>query len=157
MASDAVVQKASALQRIVGTRPVAALGSALAIERLDGDVGERVEMAIIGGLIGGIVFVGLTPAIAPAMYDFHVQSGAVDRPEPAVSVHEIRGVSDEQVAAEFDVPHEGNYSLYVLEPANVNQRSLRDYKFNVRFRGCVETTAMGATNFGTAVMTNRSD
>jgi hypothetical protein len=79
-----------ALQRIVGTRPVAALGSALAIERLDGDVGEQVEMAIIGGLIGGIVFVGLTPAIAPAMYDFHVQSGAVDRPEPAVSVHETR-------------------------------------------------------------------
>ena len=148
---------AAIIHRIVGGGPVGWVGSLLSLDTLSGDVGERVEMAIIGGLIGGIVFVGLTPAIAPTMYDFHVQSGVVDRPEPAVSVHEIRGVDDTRIAEGFHVPADGNYSLYVVELTNDDQRTLRDYNFNVRFPGCVETTAMGATNFGAAVVSNESD
>jgi hypothetical protein len=120
-------------------------------------VSERVEVAIIGGLIGGVVFAALSPAVAPAMYDFHVQSGIAERPEPSVSVNEVRGVGDGRVAEGFDVAADDDYSLYVVELTNENQRTLRDYNFNVRFPGCVETTEIGATNFGTALVTNESD
>ena len=120
------------------------------------ELADKVETAIIGGLIGGVVFASLSPAIGPAMYDFHVQSGIVDQPEPAVSVHEISGVSDEAIAENFDVHEEENYSLYVVELRNDDNRVLSNYNLNVRFPGCVEKTSLGATTFGTAVISNET-
>lgn len=148
---------AAIFHRILSGTVAGWLASLLSLEDFSGHVSDRVEMAIIGGLIGGVVFVALTPAIAPAMYDFHVRSGVVDQPEPAVTVHELDGVPDDHIADDFDVAPDKNYSLYVVEIQNDDQRLLTDYNFNVRFPGCVETSAMGATNFGTAVVTNESD
>jgi hypothetical protein len=145
------------LGRVLGSASASRLGSRLSGESLHGRVSERVEVAIIGGLIGGIVFTSLTPAIAPAMYDVHVESGLVDQPEPAVTVHQLQGVSTERVQAGFDVAPGDSYSLYVVELHNDDQRVLQDYNFNVRFPGCVETTSVGATNFGTAAVTNESE
>lgn len=148
---------AAVLHRVIRGRVVDRLGRLLSLDSISGQVSDRVEMAIIGGLIGGIVFAALIPAVSPVMYDFHVRSGVVDRPEPAVSVHEIEGVNDTRIADGFDVAPERNYSLYVVELHNDDQRMLQDYNFNVRFPGCVEASAVGATNFGTAVVTNESD
>lgn len=121
------------------------------------ELADKVETAIIGGLIGGVVFASLSPALAPVMADLHVRSGIADTPEPAVSVHEIRGVSETNLSEQFDVRTEGNYSLYVVELHNDDNRVLTDYNLNVRFPGCVEATAMGATTFGTAVISNQTD
>ena len=121
------------------------------------ELADKVETAIIGGIIGGVVFASLSPALAPAMYDFHVQSGIVDQPEPAVSVHELRDVSDEAIVEQFDVHDEENYSVYVVELQNDDNRVLSNYNLNVRFPGCVEETALGATTFGTAVVSNETE
>jgi hypothetical protein len=148
---------AAVLHRIIRGRLMDRFGRLLALDSISGEVSDRVEMAIIGGLIGGIAFAALAPAIAPVMYDFHVETGVAEQPEPAVAVHELDGVSDERIAEGFDVEPGQNYSLYVVEIENDDQRRLKDYNFNVRFPGCVETSTMGATNFGTAVVTNESD
>lgn len=116
---------------------------------------DKVETAIIGGLIGGIVFTSLSPAVAPAMYDLHVQSGIVDQPEPSVSVHRI-DASDRSISEEFGVDPDGNYSVYVVELSNENQRTLQNYNLNVRFPGCVAATTVGAANLDSAAITNES-
>lgn len=116
---------------------------------------DKVETAIIGGLIGGIVFTSLSPAVAPAMYDLHVRSGIVDQPEPSVTVHQLNA-SDRSVSEEFGVDPGGNYSVYVVELSNENQRTLQNYNLNVRFPGCVAATAVGATNLDSAAVTNES-
>jgi hypothetical protein len=129
-------------------------------DRLGGDgwtleLADKLETAIIGGLIGGVVFASLSPAIGPAMYDFHVQSGIVDSPTPAVEVYQLE-IPDQELQKRYNLSA-GNYSAYELELANPDQRTLRNFDLNVRFPGCVERSALGATNFGTAVVSNQTE
>lgn len=147
---------AKLLRQVVGGETARSLCRRVGVSGWNLELADKVETAIIGGLIGGVVFASLSPAIGPAMYDFHVQSGIVDRPEPAVSVHEVRGVSDAAITENFDVHDEENYSLYVVELRNDDNRVLNNYNLNVRFPGCVEETSMGATTFGTAVVSNET-
>ncbi|RXK49357.1 hypothetical protein [Halorientalis pallida] len=118
------------------------------------ELADKVETAIIGGLIGGVVFASLSPAIAPAMYDFHVQSGIVDSPTPAVEVNQLE-VPDRELQARYNLSA-GNYSVYRVELSNPDQRTLRNFELNARFPGCVERSSLGATNFGTAVVSNET-
>jgi len=128
-------------------------------DRIGGDgwtfeLADKVETAIIGGLIGGVVFASLSPAIGPVMYDFHVQSGIVDRPAPDVEVHQLE-VPDRELQERYNLSV-GNYTAYELELANPDQRTLRNFDLNARFPGCVERSALGVTNFGTAVVSNET-
>jgi hypothetical protein len=120
------------------------------------DIGDKVETAIIGGIIGGVVFTSLLPAIAPVMSDFHVQSGIVEQPEPSLDVQAVDGISSDAIADQYNVSADDEYSLYVLDLQNHDQRTVEDYNLNVRFPGCVERTSLGATNLGTAVVSNQS-
>ncbi|WP_424019283.1 hypothetical protein ACOZ4N_07380 [Halorientalis pallida] len=131
-----------------------------ACDRLGGDdwtfeLADKVETAIIGGLIGGVVFASLSPAVAPAMYDLHVQSGIVDSPTPAVEVDHLE-VPDRELQARYNLSA-GNYSAYRLELSNPDQRTLRNFELNARFPGCVERSSLGATNFGTALVSNETN
>jgi hypothetical protein len=128
-------------------------------DRLGGDgwtfeVADKVETAIIGGLIGGVVFASLSPAVAPAMYDFHVDTGIVDSPAPVVAVHELE-VPESELRERYNLSA-GNYSAYELELSNPDQRTLQNFDLNARFPGCVERSQLGATNFGTAVVSNET-
>src|SRR6056297_217019 len=144
------------LRQTIGSETARSLCQHAGVSGWNLELADKVETAIIGGLIGGVVFASLSPAIGPAMYDLHVQSGIVDKPEPSVSVHEISGVSDEAIAENFDIHDEENYSLYVVELRNDDNRVLSNYNLNVRFPGCVEKTSLGATTFGTAVISNET-
>ncbi|WP_136715655.1 hypothetical protein [Halorientalis salina] len=148
---------AKLLRRIIGGKTAQSVCQRVGKPSLNTDLADKVETAIIGGLIGGVVFASLSPALAPAMYDFHVDSGIVDQPEPDLSVHELRGVSEETISEEFEVRADENYSVYVLELHNDDNRALSDYNLNVRFPGCVERTSMGATTFGAAVVSNETE
>jgi len=119
------------------------------------EVADKVETAVIGGLIGGVVFASLSPALAPVMYDLHVRSGVVEKPEPAVAVYEL-DVPQGAIEEQYNVSESGDYTVYAVELENADQRTLGNYDLNVRFPGCVEATSMGATNFDTALVTNQS-
>lgn len=133
------------------------IARALGAGRFSGELADKVETAIIGGLIGCVVFASLNPAIGPAMYDLQVQSGVVGTPHPSVDVHRVDGVSQQALADTFDVPPEDDYSLYVVELSNADKRTMQDFNFNARFPGCVEASKLGATNLGTAAVTNRTE
>jgi hypothetical protein len=131
----------------------------LVCDRLGGDgwtfeLADKVETAIIGGLTGGVVFASLSPAIGLAMYDFHVESGVVDSPTPDVEVHQLE-VPDSELRDRYNLSA-GNYSVYQLELANPDQRTLQNFDLNARFPGCVERSTPSATNFGTAVVSNET-
>ncbi|MFB6180009.1 MAG: hypothetical protein ABEI77_09830 [Halorientalis sp.] len=147
---------ANLLRHLLGSSLVQSLCRWVGKPSWNVELADKVETAIIGGLIGGVVFASLSPALAPAMYDFHVKSGIVDRPEPTVAVHELRGISEDTIAKQFDVRQDQNHSVYVVELRNDDNRDLSNYNLNVRFPGCVEKTTLGATTFGTAVVSNQT-
>lgn len=145
---------ARAFRRTLGGSTVRRLCDRIGGDGWTFELADKVETAIIGGLIGGVVFASLSPAIGPVMYDFHVQSGIVDRPAPDVEVHQLE-VPDRELQERYNLSV-GNYTAYELELANPDQRTLRNFDLNARFPGCVERSALGVTNFGTAVVSNET-
>lgn len=145
---------AKLLRQAVGGRTVRSLCRRAGASDWNLELADKVETAIIGGLIGGVVFASLSPAIAPAMYDFHVQSGIVDSPSPTVEVHQLE-VPDRELRDRYNLSS-GNYSAYQLDLSNPDQRTLRNFELNARFPGCVERSSLGATNFGTAIVSNET-
>lgn len=145
------------LRTVIGSDLVCRLCQACESRPWNVELADKVETAIIGGLIGGVVFASVQPALAPAMYDLHVESGIVDTPEPTVAVHELTDVSDSAIAERFPVRANDSYGLYVVELRNLDNRVLQNYNLNIRFPGCVAASSLGATTFGTAVISNETE
>ncbi|WP_335999186.1 hypothetical protein [Halorientalis halophila] len=151
------VALARAFRRTLGGGAVTRVCEQFGSDGFPFELADKVETAIIGGLIGGVVFASLSPAVTPAMYDLHVQSGIVEDPQPTVDVERLNEVSDAELEERFNVSSEGNYSVYQLSVHNPEQRTLHDFDLNVRFPGCVQDSDLGTTNFGTAVVSNETD
>ncbi|MBO4248390.1 hypothetical protein IL252_11250 [Halomicrobium sp. IBSBa] len=117
---------------------------------------KSIRTAIIGGIVGGVAFAALGPAITPGIYDAQVESGLVQQPTPEIGVYDV-GEPPASALHQAGLPENDSYSRYMLNMSLSGRRSIENYNLNIRFDGCVETASLGITNFDSAVLTNQSD
>ena len=116
----------------------------------------ELRTAVLGGIVGGVAFAAVNPVVAPAIIDTQVRTGIVDEPEPEIWIQEIENPGNTTLQS-YGYNTSDDYSLYLVNISNDDNRPLYNYNVNLRFPGCVESGQIGLTNRGAAVITHDSE
>lgn len=121
------------------------------------DVSDLLKSAVIGGIIGGIVFASMSPIIIPKVSDAQVRSGIIDQPAPLLIAHghdhdryfQPGPLGEEAVSGASVSGNQlkSDEIRYFFSIRNKNEVPISDLRIRIQFAGCIEDSGLAMTAF----------